>query len=87
MSRGSLIDDFKGAAVLQISDRVIFAKVSQRMPVSQHSLYAGKKKFSKAPRPGRDDQTSQTSGNARSGRVPDERAINENSTAYLAKDA
>lgn len=48
MSKVDLSDEFKRDAVAQITE------VSQRLGVSQHSLYAWKKKFSRPP--GGDDK-------------------------------
>ena len=48
MSSNSFSDDFKRDAVAQITERGYpVAEVSQRLGVSQHSLYAWKKKFLK----------------------------------------
>lgn len=47
MSKVKFSDDFKRDAVAQIIERCYpVAEVSQRLGVSQHSLYAWKKKFS-----------------------------------------
>ncbi len=47
MGKGNFSDDFKRDAVAQITERGYpVAEVSQRLGVSQHSLYAWKKKFS-----------------------------------------
>ena len=46
MGRGNFSEDFKRDAVTQIADRGYpVAEVAQRLGVSQHSLYAWKKKF------------------------------------------
>ncbi len=48
MGSGNFSDEFKRDAVAQITERGYpVAEVSQRLGVSQHSLYAWKKKFSK----------------------------------------
>jgi transposase len=53
-------DDFKRDAVAQITERGYpVAEVSKRLGVSAHSLYAWKKKFSKAPDPGEDAQAAE----------------------------
>ena len=47
MGKANFSDDFKRDAVAQISERGYpVAEVSQRLGVSQHSLYEWKKKFS-----------------------------------------
>lgn len=49
MSTGKFSDDFKRDAVAQIIERGYPVKeVSERLGVSQHSLYAWKRKFAKA---------------------------------------
>ena len=49
MSTGKFSDDFKRDAVAQITERGYPVKeVSERLGVSQHSLYAWKRKFAKA---------------------------------------
>jgi transposase len=48
MSKVNFSDDFKRDAVFQITERGYpVTEVSQRLGVSQHSLYAWKKKFSR----------------------------------------
>ena len=50
MGPGHFPDDFKRDAVAQITERGYpVAEVSKRLGVSQHSLYAWKRKFSKPP--------------------------------------
>ena len=52
MGAGHFTDDFKRDAVAQITERGYpVAEVSKRLGVSQHSLYAWKRKFSKPPAP------------------------------------
>ena len=49
MTDNKFCDDFKQDAVAQITERGYPAKeVSERLGVSQHSLYAGKKQFAQA---------------------------------------
>ena len=49
MGKGNFTEEFKRDAVAQITERgYLVAKVSQRLGVSQHSLYGWKKKFAKA---------------------------------------
>jgi len=58
MGPGHFTDDFKRDAVAQITERGYpVAEVSKRLGVSQHSLYAWKRKFSKPPAPSGVDQT------------------------------
>ena len=60
MGKANFSDEFKRDAVAQITERGYpVAEVSQRLGVSQHSLYEWKKKFSK-PHP----------APARTGRMP-----------------
>jgi transposase len=48
MLKGNFTEEFKRDAVVQIVERGYrIAEVSQRLDVSQHSLYAWKKKFAK----------------------------------------
>jgi transposase len=89
MGRASFTDDFKRDAVLQITDRGYpVAEVSQRLGVSVYSLYAWKKKFSKALRPGGDDQAAEIRRLKRElARATEERDILKKATAYFARDA
>jgi len=55
MGKSNFSDDFKRDPVLQITERGYpVAEVSRRLGVSPHSLYAWKKKFSKASGSGDD---------------------------------
>ncbi|MGH9705390.1 MAG: IS3 family transposase [Candidatus Acidiferrales bacterium] len=57
MGKTKFSDDFKRDAVVQITERGYpIAEVSKRLGVSQHSLYAWKRKFVKASGSGDDDQ-------------------------------
>ncbi len=48
MGKGNYSDEFKRDAVAQITERGYpVAEVSQRLGVSQHSLYAWKRKFAR----------------------------------------
>jgi transposase len=50
MGKANFSDAFKRDAVAQITERgYAVAEVSQRLRVSQHSLYEWKRKFAKAP--------------------------------------
>lgn len=60
MGPGHFTDDFKRDAVAQITERGYpVAEVSKRLGVSQHSLYAWKRKFSKPPAPAGVDQAAE----------------------------
>jgi len=53
MGKGNFSDEFKRDAVAQITERgYAVAEVSERLGVSQHSLYQWKKKFAQARRSG-----------------------------------
>lgn len=89
MGTSSFSDDFKRDTVAQITERGYpVAEVSKRLGVSQHSLYAWKKKLLK---PSVSDDGGQAAeirhlkkGQAR---VTEERDILKRATAYFAKDA
>lgn len=87
MGKANFSDDFKRDAVAQISERGYpVAEVSQRLGVSQHSLYEWKKKFSQ--RSGGDDKDAEISRLKRElTRVTEERDILKKATAYFARDA
>ena len=87
MGRASFSDEFKRDAVAQITERGYpVAEVSQRLGVSQHSLYAWKRKFSQ-PSSG-DDRDAEIRRLKRDlTRVTEERDILKKATAYFAKDA
>ena len=87
MGKGNFSDDFKRDAVAQITERGYpVAEVSKRLGVSQHSLYAWKRKFS-APT-GNDDKDAEIRRLKRElARVTEERDILKKATAYFAKDA
>ncbi len=56
MSKSNFSEEFKRDAVRQITERGYpVAEVSQRLGVSQHSLYEWKKKFSAASAKGNDE--------------------------------
>ena len=62
--------------------------VSKRLGVSQHSLYAWKRKFSKPPVSPNVDQAAEIRRlKAELARVTEERDILKKATAYFAKDA
>ena len=89
MGKGTFTEDFKRDAVAQITERGYpVAEVSQRLGVSSHSLYAWKKKFSKASGSGDDDQDAEIRRLKRElARMTEERDILKKATAYFAKDA
>ena len=77
MGPGHFTDDFKRDAVAQITERGYpVAEVSKRLGVSQHSLYAWKRKFSKASAPAGVDQAAEIRRlKAELARVTEERDI------------
>ena len=87
MGKANFSDDFKRDAVAQISERGYpVAEVSQRLGVSQHSLYEWKKKFSQPS--GGDDKDAEISRLKRElTRVTEERDILKKAAAYFARDA
>ena len=89
MGKANFSDDFKRDAVLQITERGYpVAEVSQRLGVSQHSLYEWKRKFSKPSDSSDDDQAAEIRRLKQElVRVTEERDILKKATAYFAKDA
>jgi len=89
MGKVSFSDDFKRDAVFQITERGYpVAEVSKRLGVSQHSLYAWKRKFLKASGSGEDDKAVEIRRLKRElARVTEERDILKKATAYFARDA
>ncbi len=88
MSKANFSDDFKRDAVLQITERGYpVAEVSRRLGVSQHSLYAWKKKFRSASDPGDDKDAEIRRLKQELARVTEERDMQKKATAYFAKDA
>lgn len=87
MGKGNFSDDFKRDAVAQITERGYpVAEVSKRLGVSQHSLYAWKRKFAKPS--GSDDKDDEIRRLKRElARVTEERDILKKATAYFARDA
>jgi transposase len=87
MGKVNFTEDFKRDAVAQISERGYpVAEVSKRLGVSQHSLYAWKKKFSRPP--DSDDKDAEIRRLKRElNRVTEERDILKKAAAYFAKDA
>jgi len=89
MGKGNFSEDFKRDAVAQITERGYpVAEVSERLGVSQYSLYAWKKRFAKTPVSGGDDKDAEIRRLKRElTRVTEERDILKKATAYVAKDA
>ena len=90
MGNARFSDEFKRDAVRQITERGYpVAEVSQRLGVSQHSLYEWRKKFSKpAVGSGEHDQAAEIRRLKRElARVTEERDILKKAAAYFAKDA
>jgi transposase len=87
MGKANFSDDFKRDAVAQITERGYpVAEVSARLGVSQHSLYAWKRKFT--PSSGGEDKDAEIRRLKRElMRVTEERDILKKATAYFAKDA
>ena len=87
MGTANFSDDFKRDAVAQITDRGYpVAEVSKRLGVSQHSLYAWKRKFSQ-PSSDADKDAEIRQLKRELARVTEERDILKKATAYFAKDA
>lgn len=87
MGKVNFSDDFKRDAVTQTTERGYpVAEVSRRLGVSQHSLYAWKRKFSQPS--GGDDKDAEIRRLKRErARVTEERDILEKATACFARDA
>lgn len=86
---GNFSDDFKRDAVAQVAERGYpVAEVSKRLGVSQHSLYARRRKFSKPFGSTDGDQAAEIRRLKKElARVTEERDILKKGTAYFAKDA
>lgn len=81
-------DDFKRDAVAQITERGYPVKeVSARLGVSQHSLYAWKRKFAKAASGDTEKDAEIRRLKRELARVAEERDILKKATAYFARDA
>ncbi len=88
MSKGMFSDDFKRDAVAQITERGYPVKeVSDRLGVSQHSLYAWKRKFAKASNGEVEKDAEIRRLKNELARVSEERDILKKVTAYFARDA
>ena len=88
MSKSNFIEDFKRDAVRQITERGYpVAEVSQRLGVSQHSLYEWKKKFVASNAKGNDESEEIRRLKKELARVTEERDILKKAAAYFARDA
>jgi transposase len=86
MSKSNFSDDFKRDAVRQITERGYpVAEVSQRLGVSQHSLYEWKKKFSASNAKGNDETEEIRRLKKELARVTEERDILKKAAAYFAR--
>ncbi len=89
MGTGNFSDEFNRDAVAQITERGYpVAEVSKRLGVSQHSLYAWRRKFSTPSGSTDGDQAAEIRRLKKElARVTEERDILKKATAYFAKDA
>ena len=89
MSKGNFTEEFKRDAVAQIVERGYpVSEVSQRLGVSQHSLYEWKKKFAKSAGGSADSRDAEIRQLKRElARLTEERDILKKATAYFVKDA
>ena len=88
MSESNFTEDFKHDAVRQITERGYpVAEVSQRLGVSQHSLYEWKKKFAASNAKGNDAAEEIRRLKKELARVTEGRDIKKKAAAYFARDA
>lgn len=88
MGKGNFTEEFKRDAVRQITDRGYpVAEVSQRLGVSQHSLYEWKKKFGTSKAKSSDEVEEIRRLKRELTRVTEERDILKKAAAYFARDA
>ncbi|KEA04267.1 transposase [Agrobacterium sp. 13-626] len=88
MSKSNFSEDFKRDAVRQITERGYpVAEVSQRLGVSQHSLYEWKKKFAASNAKGSGEVEEIKRLKHELARVTEERDILKKAAAYFARDA
>jgi transposase len=88
MSKSNFSEEFKRDAVRQITERgYSVAQVSQRLGVSQHSLYEWKKKFAASNAKGNDEAEEIRRLKKELARVTEERDILKKAAAYFARDA
>ena len=88
MSKSNFSEEFKRDAVRQITERGYpVAEVSQRLGVSQHSLYEWRKKFSTTSGNQGSDQAEEIRRLKKElVRMTEERDILKKAAAYFAKD-
>ena len=87
MSKSNFSDEFKRDAVRQITERGYpVSEVSQRLGVSQHSLYEWKKKFAASNDKSSDDGEEIRRLRKELARMTEERDILKKAAAYFAKD-
>ncbi len=88
MGKSNFSDEFKRDAVSQITERGYpVAEVSERLGVSQHSLYEWKKKFAQARSGDAEKDAEIRRLKKELLRVTEERDILKKATAYFARDA
>ena len=88
MGAGNFMDEFKRDAVAQITERGYPVKeVSARLGVSMHSLYAWRRKFTKAVSCDTEKNAEIRRLKRELVRVSEERDILKKATAYFARDA
>jgi transposase len=88
MGKANFTEDFKRDAVRQITERGYpVAEVSQRLGVSQHSLYEWKKKFATSNAKASVDADEVRRLKKELARVTEERDILKKAAAYFARDA
>ena len=87
MGKGNYSDGFKRDAVAQITERGYrVAEEAQRLGVSQHSLYAWKRRFAKASSGEAEKDAEIRRLKRELTRVTEERDILKKDTAYFARD-
>jgi len=88
MGKANFSEVFKRDAVAQITERGYpVAEVSRRLGVSQHSLYAWKRKYAKASSGEAEKDAEIRRLKRELVRVTEERDILKKATAYFARDA
>lgn len=88
MGKANFSEEFKRDAVRQMTERGYpVAEVSQRLGVSQHSLYEWKKKFATSNAKGSDEAEEIRRLKRELARVTEERDILKKAAAYFARDA
>ena len=88
MSKSNFSEEFKRDAVRQITERGYpVSEVSQRLGVSQHSLYEWKKKFAASNAKGSNEAEEIRRLKKELARVTEERDILKKAAAYFARDA